>query len=186
MCGSGGSADVDSEAKRQREKAVTTILHALEQLHGNVVWEEYDHQYFVVDWYSDRYTQGGFALYGPSQFTEMFPFLVQPAAGGRLHFAGEATSVHHAWIVGSLNSAYRAVYEILDFEGLESKKEALVRLWNKVDECDFGDFDPNPHVPEPSTPHPHLIRQTSGQKKHFSMRWTTKLTLETTVEAVES
>jgi len=35
------------------------------------------------------------------------------AAKGRLHFAGEALSVRHAWVVGALDSAWRAVHEYL-------------------------------------------------------------------------
>lgn len=43
--------------------------------------------------------------------------MTKPAAKGSLHFAGEATSTHHAWIVGALDSAWRAVYHILLKEG---------------------------------------------------------------------
>ena len=39
---------------------------------------------------------GAFALFGPGQFSNVYQEVTQPAAGGLLHFAGEATSVHHA------------------------------------------------------------------------------------------
>jgi monoamine oxidase len=42
----------------------------------------------------------------------MYCHVTQPILG-MFHFAGEATSVHHAWVVGSLNSAYRSVLEIV-------------------------------------------------------------------------
>ena len=41
---------------------------------------------------------GAFALFGPSQFSTLFPLVVQPVKG-ILHFAGEATSVHHAYVL---------------------------------------------------------------------------------------
>ncbi|KAF7349913.1 Amine oxidase [Mycena venus] len=46
----------------------------------------------------------------------MYRQVTQPILG-MFYFAGEATSVHHAWVVGSLNSAYRSVLEILIHEG---------------------------------------------------------------------
>lgn len=83
--------------------------------------------FYVFDWYRDPYTRGEFALYGPGQFgyasptgqvephpPSMFSALKAPAANGKLHFAGEATSAHHAWVLGSLNSAWRAVYNALE------------------------------------------------------------------------
>ena len=36
-------------------------------------------------------------MFGPSQFATLFPLVTQPV-GGKLHFAGEATSVHHAYV----------------------------------------------------------------------------------------
>lgn len=44
-----------------------------------------------------------------ASFSSMIADLISAEVDGRLLFACEATSVHHAWIVGSLNSAYRAV-----------------------------------------------------------------------------
>jgi monoamine oxidase len=144
LCGGSGKnhtqgAPEDNNQAR-RDAAIEICLDNLAQIHGSVVREEYIGEYFVMDWYTEQYAHGAFALYGPTQFTQMFPQIVQPAASGRLHFAGEATSVHHAWIVGALNSAYRSVYEILDYEGLSEEKLELVARWGLVDECDYGDF----------------------------------------------
>ncbi|EOD18543.1 hypothetical protein EMIHUDRAFT_118401 [Emiliania huxleyi CCMP1516] len=60
-----------------------------------------------------------------AEFSSMIADLISAEVDGRLLFAGEATSVHHAWIVGSLNSAYRAVDEILCREGLVEKRIEL-------------------------------------------------------------
>jgi monoamine oxidase len=59
-----------------------------------------------------RTRTGAFALFTTGQFKNLYPNVTE-SVGGRLHFAGEATSVHHAWIVGSLNSAMRCVEEIV-------------------------------------------------------------------------
>jgi len=125
------------------------------------VQELFSGEYFFHDWYADKYCQGAFALYGPSQFAELYPHVVQPAAEGLLHFAGEATSVHHAWIIGSLNSAYRTVYEILDYERLESLKIKLVEQWGIVDEVEYGDFDYIPYTLA-ATKSSNAIQATQG------------------------
>jgi hypothetical protein len=44
--------------------------------------------------------------------------------------------------VGSLNSAYRSVYQILDFEHLDEQKRQLVKEWGIVEEVEYGDFTP--------------------------------------------
>ena len=36
-----------------------------------------------------------------------------------IHWAGEYTDMHHAWIVGALNSAVRVVKEILAHSSME-------------------------------------------------------------------
>jgi hypothetical protein len=85
-------------------------------------------------WDHDEFTQGAFALYGPSQFSDLYPSLIQPAAGGHLHIAGEAASAHHAWIAGALDSANRAVAEVLiSTKGPEFKKPSEWELPQEVD-----------------------------------------------------
>ncbi|OAX30569.1 hypothetical protein K503DRAFT_788363, partial [Rhizopogon vinicolor AM-OR11-026] len=63
----------------------------------------------AFDWSHNPFSSGSYALFGPGQFSHLYPYLVRPAADGRLHFAGEASSAHHSWIVGALESAQRAV-----------------------------------------------------------------------------
>ena len=60
----------------------------------------------------------------------MYGSLTAPAAGGRLHFAGEAISPRHAWVEGALDSAWRAVYEMLLVEPAWTPKlERFIRNW---------------------------------------------------------
>ncbi|KAM9957008.1 hypothetical protein ACTFIR_003745 [Dictyostelium discoideum] len=92
--------------------------------------------YKCWDWYNDDYSSGAFALYSPSQFTQLFPSLTKPSPDGRFHLAGEATSVHHGWIIGSLNSAYRSVDHILQVEGLDELRAKLRLNWGFIDEVE--------------------------------------------------
>lgn len=61
-------------------------------------------------WYSDRYARGAFALFAPGQQSELHADIVSPE--GRVHFAGEHCSLHHAWIQGALESGLRAAAAI--------------------------------------------------------------------------
>ena len=126
--------------------------------------------WFTHAWYGDPYTRGAFAQFGPGQFGttdkggfSLFASLQAPAALGRLHFAGEATSIHHAWVLGALNSAWRAVHNAVvgDFNPVDVPKdlkpavtgalgidiqatpketlvEMLKRIWGIPDEYDIS------------------------------------------------
>ena len=91
---------------------------------------------FVQDWYRDEFSQGAFALFGPGQFLTNYGGLCAPEMGGRYHTAGEASSVHHAWIVGAFNSAWRCVLEVLEKEHWEEAITQLKADWGTVDEVD--------------------------------------------------
>jgi hypothetical protein len=86
-------------------------------------------------WSNDANTSGAFALFGPGQFTTMYPTLIKSAGGGKVFFAGEATSAHHAWIVGAFNSAYRSVCEYLLHYGQWWK--FMMLMWSE----EFGGED---------------------------------------------
>lgn len=83
------------------------------------------------NWSSDPLSLGTFALFGPGQFMSTYDALTRPELNGRLHFAGEASSVHHAWIAGALASAYRAVDEVLAKSGTPAQRQQL-RWWGAV------------------------------------------------------
>jgi monoamine oxidase len=70
----------------------------------------------VQDWYGDPYARGAFALFEPEQQTRLQPSIVAPE--GRIHFAGEHTSLYHAWIQGALESGIRAAKEIHEAAGV--------------------------------------------------------------------
>jgi len=88
------------------------------------------------NWYGSPNSVGAFASFGPGQFESLYAQVTRPAGSGRLHFAGEATSAHHAWVLGALNSAWRAVYEILVFERRSDLIKTLKEKWGVPDEFD--------------------------------------------------
>jgi monoamine oxidase len=62
-------------------------------------------------WQDDRWAGGGWGLTPRGDLHWMFPAM--RAVDGRVHFAGEHTSVWVAWMNGALESADRVVAEIL-------------------------------------------------------------------------
>ncbi|RPB09826.1 amine oxidase [Morchella conica CCBAS932] len=122
---------------------INLILRDLARLHAasGITYEFLCEQYqthHAFDWYHDPYTSGAFALFGPGQFESLYPFLTRPTADSRLHFVGEASSGHHAWIVGSLDSAQRALeYAMVKF-GLREIAEKIEAKWGPVGEVELS------------------------------------------------
>lgn len=84
------------------------------------------------DWNYDPLTMGAFAYFGPGDFQDLYTALSVPNANKRFHFAGEAISTRHAWVVGALDSAWRAVYEYLLASGQpQTTIEKFFKLWGK-------------------------------------------------------
>ncbi len=61
-------------------------------------------------WHDDEFAGGAFALFDPGQQTLLYDPITQPE--GRIHFAGEHTSLAHAWIQGAIESGLRAAQAI--------------------------------------------------------------------------
>jgi monoamine oxidase len=107
--------DPDRERPRSEQVLLDQIYEDLAALHGvtsNWLRKE-SLDYHAFDWYHNPYTMGAFAHFAPGQFSTFFADIVQPAAYGRFHFAGEVASAYHAWVAGALDSAVRVVDEIL-------------------------------------------------------------------------
>ncbi|KAH7922347.1 amine oxidase [Leucogyrophana mollusca] len=81
------------------------------------------------NWAHDPLTMGAFAFFGPGKFENLYLSLNTPAAKGYFHFAGEAISVRHAWVEGALDSAWRAVHEMLLFPAFEKYREKFYQNW---------------------------------------------------------
>ncbi|KAI0856814.1 hypothetical protein F4860DRAFT_518476 [Xylaria cubensis] len=131
-----------------KDELVQLVLHNLAQLHTphgmtyDRLQELYTVTYKAYSWSHDPTTAGAFALFGPDQFSNFYPYLSRPAAYSKLHIAGEAASAHHAWVAGALDSAYNAVYRFLlrfklwDAIGTLEKRTGQIRrarVWTKRD-----------------------------------------------------
>jgi monoamine oxidase len=61
-------------------------------------------------WAEDPWARGAIVLPGPGQMTQLFPHTATPE--GRVHFAGEHTSMFMGWMEGALRSGIRAAQEV--------------------------------------------------------------------------
>jgi monoamine oxidase len=75
-------------------------------------------------WQEDPWAGGGWGWTQPGELAWMFPAMRQ--AEGRVHFAGEHTSLWIAWMNGALESAERVVAEILHADGQPLRAAGLV------------------------------------------------------------
>ncbi|KAF8881320.1 hypothetical protein BD779DRAFT_1675460 [Infundibulicybe gibba] len=89
-------------------------------------------EHFAWNWHHPWFP-GAYATFAPGLFEEPYRHLNLPAADGHLHFAGEALSVRHAWVVGALDSAWRAVKEVIVMKyGTSSAKyKDFMSLWGE-------------------------------------------------------
>lgn len=61
-------------------------------------------------WHDDEFAGGAFALFDPEQQSLLYDLIIAPE--GRIHFGGEHTSLHHAWIQGAIESGLREAIAI--------------------------------------------------------------------------
>lgn len=85
-------------------------LRGLMEVHGQRIALFYTGHGATQSWMQNRYALGEAAVFAPGQFTELHPHI--PGAEGNLHFAGEHTSLKHAWIEGAIESAVRVALEV--------------------------------------------------------------------------
>lgn len=85
-------------------------LAGLAALHGRDVYKHHTGFYATQSWSNARWALGEAAVFTPGQAHDLH--LATYANEGRIHFAGEHTSLKHAWIEGSLESAVRAAQEV--------------------------------------------------------------------------
>ncbi|KIJ70595.1 hypothetical protein HYDPIDRAFT_164579 [Hydnomerulius pinastri MD-312] len=115
------------------ERLKDIVLRNLAEVHGpEITYAFLKDQYrdmHAWDWNHDPLTIGAFAFFGPGDFQDLYTSLTAPAADNRFHFAGEAMSTRHAWVVGALDSAWRAVYEYLITTNQWDKIPLFKKLW---------------------------------------------------------
>ncbi|PEZ03368.1 amine oxidase [Bacillus sp. AFS018417] len=91
------------------EERIQYALKNLAELYGNQVYSE-----FVsgasFSWSQSPYSCGAFTAFEPGQELELYPYIKIPE--GRVHFAGEHTTVTHGWMQGAIESGIRVAYEV--------------------------------------------------------------------------
>lgn len=151
------------DTPRNEEELKRLMIHDIARLHARddypfeklvTLLEEQYMDHHAYDWYRDQHMSGAFAYFGPGQFSNMWQEIIKPNAFGQLYLVGEASSSHHAWIVGALESIIRAVYVM--FQGLQNgnkKFEAysIVLDLLRTAPTDDGESwdDPNEDIGEP-------------------------------------
>lgn len=139
---------IGGHSKGKSDELIDLCVKNLALLHSHIIDEEGIREqlieYYAYDWNADPNMSGSVAMFAPGQFRRLHASLLRPAAEGNLHFVGEATSTTHAWVVGSLNSAWRGVYNFLEKQRAEggsmgpywqSRIEALITEFGKPDEA---------------------------------------------------
>jgi monoamine oxidase len=134
----------ETSSVQREEELVELILQNLARLHaGKMTYEKlraaFTGVYHAWSWQNDPFSAGAFALYGPGQFSHLYPYLTRPAADSKFHIVGEAASAQHGWVVGSLNSAYAAVLKFLYRFRLWKHMSLLVERWGEVEELEGGE-----------------------------------------------
>ena len=61
-------------------------------------------------WNEDPWAKGAYSILKPGEMISMFPCVSRPE--GRIHFAGEHTSIWPGWMQGALDSGNRVAKEI--------------------------------------------------------------------------
>jgi monoamine oxidase len=85
-------------------------LKGLTEIYGPEITKFYTGVGKTQSWMRDFYAYGEAAVFSPGQLTALHPYI--PTPEGLVHFAGEHTSLKHAWIEGAIESAVRAALEI--------------------------------------------------------------------------
>lgn len=119
------------------EERVNECLKGIQFMYPEIniydYFDGYQPEVTTKTWFWDQHAGGGaFALFSPGQFKNLYPTLLTPEFDGCLNFAGECCSVHHGWIVGALDSAYNAVYNILRQAGATDKIKVMEETWGTL------------------------------------------------------
>jgi monoamine oxidase len=97
-------------AKRTDAERIEYGLSEMERIHPGV-YEDFEGG-ASHSWVNDPWTLGGYSSFTPGTVLDLMSHIAGPE--GRIHFAGEHTSVYQASMGGALESGERAATEILD------------------------------------------------------------------------
>ena len=94
-----------------QERAALVIQH-LRQVHPQLGKQDMVQRTASWNWDRHPWSGGAFAWFLPGQHSALHRHIVAPE--GRIYFAGEHASLSHTWMQGALESARRAVREMLE------------------------------------------------------------------------
>ncbi|MCF6137413.1 flavin monoamine oxidase family protein [Pseudalkalibacillus berkeleyi] len=94
---------------KSEEERVKQSLQDLSTIHGKEILSSFEVGK-AQSWVLDPYAAGAFTLFKPEQESELFPYLSAPE--GKVHFAGEHTTVPHGWTQGAIESGIRVSLEV--------------------------------------------------------------------------
>jgi monoamine oxidase len=94
--------------KMSNDKRLTFTLEQMSKVHPDIA--EYYEGGMSKSWQLDPYSLGAYSLFLPGQITSWLPEIRRPE--GRIHFAGEHTSIYSASMEGAIESGIRAAKEI--------------------------------------------------------------------------
>ena len=92
-----------------REQLIEQTLAGIEKVHPGIR-EHYTNSNYVKAWGEDPYALGGVSWPGPGDAGNYLKPLQQPH--GRIHFAGEHTTILRSTMEGALRSGARAAKEV--------------------------------------------------------------------------
>jgi monoamine oxidase len=104
-----GARRLASLPAESREKEV---LRHLARVHPQLSMPGIVRRTASWSWDNHRYSSGAFAWFMPGQHSSLYRYVIAPE--GRIHFAGEHASLTHTWMQGALESALRAVQQVLE------------------------------------------------------------------------
>jgi monoamine oxidase len=103
--------------KPEKSRIIQLVLENLVQIfqHPEITYEFLMLQlidYHPWAWHNDPYCAGAYALFGPAQFSTLYPSLFSPLEGSdnNVFLMGEHASAHHAWLSGAFASAEASFY----------------------------------------------------------------------------
>ncbi|MBS2535458.1 FAD-dependent oxidoreductase [Catenulispora sp. NF23] len=94
----------------EEQERYSYALRGMQEVYGRRIEAFYTGHGKTQSWVRNRYACGEAAILAPDQLTQLHPAIGTPE--GPLHFAGEHTSLKHAWIEGALESAVRTALEV--------------------------------------------------------------------------
>ena len=96
------------------EERIRFVLKNLAVIHGDQVYREFVRG-TSFSWAQNPYSCGEWAMFKPGQQMELHPYIAVPE--GRVHFAGEHTTLSHGWMQGAIESGIRVAVEVNDLPG---------------------------------------------------------------------